>query len=666
MTMPAFRAGSISRDEPPSPAAAPWCRWRRILPIVFAALLGAPAAGAQTVRGTVVDAESGRPVVGAVVVLLDDAGRRHGAVLSNAAGEYRITAPRAGAYVLRAERVGYASIVSPALRLGEGETVTHRLAAGASRIVLEPVQARGRARECALRPDGSDQTAVAWQEARKALTATTLGGAARGSGYETRLYRLGLRLDDLAVVEERRWTLPGRARTPFTATPLRRLASTGWVQDEGDSVSFHAPDAVTLLSDEFLDHHCFRLRPGEGDRHGMAGLEFAPVAGRRVPDVHGILWMDREGALLRYLEYTYTGLEWSGTVQEIGGRVEFAQAADGTWIVSRWYIRMPVFLAGVRHEFEAPRMAGLVEQGGEIAGVGSRGAAAVLGGTVIDTLTRLPVAGVQLSVEGSGAVAFTDSTGAYRMERVPPGAGWLRVRPPAFEEVGLEPLRLPIAPLAGGTETRTVVLPRPVDVLARACGGLSGIPLVGWVRSGGQRVHLAGAEVEARWAGPAGSGLSYRATLNADGRGVYALCGATPGAEVGLVATAARRRGSASIRLPMDGAALQEIRVLVQNWTSRSRPEEHPFGRPLEEARLSGRVLDARGRGVRGATVRIGPEQPVLVTQDRGAFTWPALPPGQYTLVVSRPGQPDQPVTIVLGGGTLLEVTVRPPSAPRR
>lgn len=658
----------------PAPPASPrnhaarerrWIHTFAAAAIAALVLLCAPSAGAQTVRGTVVEAESGNPVAGAVVVLLDENSRRHGAVLSAADGGYRLTAPRGGRYVLRAERVGFQTITSPPLLLAEGETVVHRLAAGAARIVLQPVQARGRARDCTLRPDGSDQTAVAWQEARKALTATTLAADGQGLAYESRLYRLALRLDDLAVVQEQRWTVPGRARTPFTATPLRRLASTGWVHADGDSLAFHAPDAETLLSAEFLDHHCFRLRPGEGDRDGMAGLEFAPVRGRRVPDVHGILWMDREGARLRYLEYTYTGLEWAGTVQEIGGRVEFAQAADGAWIVSRWYIRMPMLL-GMRREGEPHRMVGLVEQGGDVTGVGGGGAPAVVSGMVIDTVTRLPVAGVELSVDGSGAVALTDSTGAYRLERVPPGPGWLRVRPPALDDVGLEPLRIPIAPAPGGTERRTVVLPRTVDVLARACAGLAGIPLVGWVRSGGRRVRLAGAEVEGRWQGPPGSGTAFRAFVPADGRGVYALCGLVPGAQVTLTATAARERGNAALRLPQTGAALQEIRIPIRQWTARSRPEAHPFGPPLDDARLSGRVLDARGRGVRGATVRIGPEHPALATQDRGAFTWPVLPAGAYTLLVSRPGQPEQAVPVVLGGGMTLEVTVRPvtPRAP--
>jgi hypothetical protein len=661
-------SASLIRSNPTcSDTAAAWMRRRGVAmagALAALLLLFAPGAGAQTVRGTVVDAESGRPVARAVVVLMDENGRRIDAALSGTAGDYVVSASRAGEYVLRAERVGYQSITSPRLRLGQGETVTHRLEAGAARIVLEAVQARGRARDCALRPDGSGQTALAWQEARKALTATTLGSDGRGAAYETRLYRLGLRLDDLGVVEEQRWSVPGRARTPFEATPIRRLASTGWVHSDGDSVSFHAPDATTLLSDEFLDQHCFRLRPGEGDRDGMIGLEFAPVAGRRVPDVHGILWMDREGAGLRYLEYTYTGLQWSGTVQEIGGRVEFTQAADGTWIVPRWYIRMPMYLKGQRSEDSLPRMTGVVEQGGEVVGVQGRSVPAVLAGTVIDSVTRLPVAGVELWVAGFGT--YTDSTGAYRLEGVPAGPGWLRVRPPAEADVGLEPLRIPIAPPAGSTETRTVVLPRPENRLARACAGFSGAPLVGWVRSGGQRVRLAGAEVEGRWAAPAGSGVSFRSIVVADGRGVYAVCGVAPGAEVRLVAEAARQRGNATVRMPREGPALQEIRIPVQRWTARSRPEDQPFGPPLDAARLEGRVLDARGRGIRGATVRIGPEFGPLTTGSRGAFAWPVLPPGEYTLVISRPGQPEQRVPVVLGGGTFVEVTARPSSAPDR
>ena len=113
--------------------------------------------------------------------------------------------------------------------------------------------------------------------------------------------------------------------------------------------------------------------------------------------------------------------------------------------------------------------------------------------------------------------------------------------------------------------------------------------------------------------------------------------------------------------MPEKGATLQTIRVMVERWTGRSQAGAQPFGPPPNVARLAGRVLDARGRGIRGATVRIGPQHPPLATGDRGAFTWPELTPGEYTLVVSRPGQPDQAVPLVLGHGMRMEVTLRPP-----
>lgn len=308
-------------------------------------------------------------------------------------------------------------------------------------------------------------------------------------------------------------------------------------------------------------------------------------------------------------------------------------------------------------------MTGVVEQGGDVAGTGG-GAPAVVAGTVIDTVTRLPVVGVQLSVDGSAVAAVTDSTGTYRLGAVPPGPGWLRVRSPALDEMGLEPLRIPIAPAAGAVETRTVVLPRPVDVLGRACAGFAGAHLVGWVHTGGRRERLAEAMVQARWDGPAESGATYSVTLPADGRGVFALCGAAPGARVGLIATAGGRRGSATVQLPQTGVVLQAVRITILRGTTPTRPGTHPFGPPPSVASLSGRVLDARGRAVRGATVRIGPEQPGLSTGQRGEFAWSELPPGGYTLLVLRPGLPEQAVAVVLGSGMLMEVTVRPPASP--
>jgi len=45
---------------------------------------------------------------------------------------------------------------------------------------------------------------------------------------------------------------------------------------------------------------------------------------------------------LRYVEYRYTDPPWSLEFSDAGGRIEFERLNSGAWIVSRWWIRMPV------------------------------------------------------------------------------------------------------------------------------------------------------------------------------------------------------------------------------------------------------------------------------------------------------------------------------------
>src|SRR5690606_981255 len=83
------------------------------------------------------------------------------------------------------------------------------------------------------------------------------------------------------------------------------LADHGFVRDMDGTVIFYAPDAEVLLSDAFLNTHCFGLRETTAQGEDRVGLTFEPVPGRRVPDVRGVLWLDTEGARLRSIEYQY-------------------------------------------------------------------------------------------------------------------------------------------------------------------------------------------------------------------------------------------------------------------------------------------------------------------------------------------------------------------------
>ena len=75
-------------------------------------------------------------------------------------------------------------------------------------------------------------------------------------------------------------------------------------------------------------------------KSGLIGVAFEPVKQRRDTDIEGVLWVDRESAQLRYLEFRYTPISWRGR-ELSGGKVEFHQLPSGAWIVRRWSIRMP-------------------------------------------------------------------------------------------------------------------------------------------------------------------------------------------------------------------------------------------------------------------------------------------------------------------------------------
>ena len=345
-------------------------RFRPAWLLVLAALLLPASLGGQTVRGRVVEAETGAPIPGAVVVLQDAAGRRVAAVLADAEGRYRVSAPGAGTYQLRAERVGFANPAAVTLQLAEGQTVEHELRTASRRVVLEEVVAEGQRRRCAGRPQEGAQAATVWDEARKALAATAL---AQESGDYWFLSELRIRDTDLTG----RWVMRDSTRQavaqgrPFLSATVEELVRGGYVVMEPRRVEMMGVDATAILSDLFVQHHCFGLRRPGREQRGLVGLEFVPLDGRVEPDVRGVLWLDRATAELRYVEYTYTGLGFRGPVRRLGGRIDFQRVPNGAWIIPSWLVRAPLLRAANERELNLRSMRrfhmfGISEQSGRV------------------------------------------------------------------------------------------------------------------------------------------------------------------------------------------------------------------------------------------------------------------------------------------------------------
>jgi hypothetical protein len=310
------------------------------------------AAHAQTLTGTVRTRDDLRAATGAMVILTDSANKPVAGDVADSLGRFRVQAPRAGRYAIRVERIGLRPVTAPAISLGTGQTVELPIDIATDPVALRRVRIDADSR-CDVRPkEGTpgELAAWLWEEARKALTATSVGDAKRSVPLEITDV---VRWRDLAtgrVLREERLPLTRVRGRPFTSLSPESLSVHGYVEKHGDSTVYAAPDAATLLDARFLDQHCLAARAATKDRAGLVGLAFRPARGTTLPDVRGVLWLDAESFELRSLDFGYTAPE-SLADPAFGGRVEFAHLSDGQWIVRRWTLRVPGSVASTRGRF---------------------------------------------------------------------------------------------------------------------------------------------------------------------------------------------------------------------------------------------------------------------------------------------------------------------------
>jgi len=307
-------------------------------------------AGGQTVRGTLLEEGTDRPIPGAFVILQDSTGRALATTMSGSAGTWLLRAPTAGTYQLRADRIGYSSLVSDLITLEEGESAIYRLAVGVAPIQLAELAVRGAGRHCELLGEEGLAVFRVWEEARKALAAIVWTGQQPYYRFDAVHFRRSLDPDGLPASGPEYEEVRYFGRHPFRSIPIRDLVLGGFVQTVSGSVQYYGPDADVMLSGDFLRRHCFRVVDTVDP--ALVGLNFEPADDARVIDISGTMWLDAQNSELRRLEFQYENLELNVDTRRLGGTVEFSRLPSGEWIVKHWAIRVPVI------ELAPPRSSG--------------------------------------------------------------------------------------------------------------------------------------------------------------------------------------------------------------------------------------------------------------------------------------------------------------------
>ena len=477
---------------------------RRILMIsaLLLVALGTPtAASGQWVRGTLVEQGTGAPIGGAAIVALDPDDRRLAWTLTDASGRFFFRLRTGGGFVIRADRIGHMSTMSEALEVGAADTLVYRMEALLDAIQLVGLTVEGSSRDCRIRPEEGVATARVWEEARKALEASAQ--TSRRGIYQFMVRRHERELDTRGrkVLKEASRIDRRFQAKPFKSLEASKLIEEGFVQPDGDGFRYYAPDSDVLLSDEFLDSHCLRLREGEGEDEGLLGLEFEPAGGRDVPDISGTLWLEPVSAKLQRLEFRYENLGFSVGRAPVGGTVVFAGLPNGTWFVTTWAIRMPN-LAEERTPMSSVSgglptrsriiVVGIHEEGALVMQVrNGRGdvvvesGAGTITGVVVGEDDESPVSDAVVSVWITGQQVRTGNDGLFRLGSLGDGTYDLLVTHPSLTSLGHAGELTPVRAVSGEVTSVRLTIPSKKRILKEVCVGPGpdqGGIIAGWVK----------------------------------------------------------------------------------------------------------------------------------------------------------------------------------------
>lgn len=643
------------------------------------------AASGQSLVVEVTGAESGKALAGAFVSLLDESGQAIGSGLTNEAGRALFVAPGGGRYQLTIELVGRQTHSTGLFSVAATETRRVAVSLSFQPIALAEIRVEPDQR-CRLRPADAMAISQVWETARQALA---IQAWTEGAG----VYRLDIstwdRDLDASGRKVERETRRGRTRVtraPFASLPPDDLIAGGFIRTlEDGGHEYYGPDAELLLSDEFLDTHCFRLERSS-DVPGAIGLAFEPVRTHDRSDIAGTLWVDETTAHLRFLEYRYTRLPYEEARGLAGGRVDFRALPDGAWIIERWWIRAPIMVRQAnlaRAGDTGIRVAGIRETGGEVIGISdsrqtiARAARGSVRGVVWDSTRAAPLAGATVLLTGTEYSAQTDSAGRFMFDALPNGVFTAQFSHPRLDSLDIGSPGAEVEVTADRTADLQLAIPSEAAILLAACVAeeqdAPGAVVSGVVTDRARGGSIPGATVRVQWQEVETAGTRVQArsewvdvTTNQDGR--YVACGVPIDELVHVHASILTYRsdsvevdfqapGHRKIDLQIDLPAAVAARSGIAG-TERATGAQGVQGVLLErESGLAVRDAEITVRNLSGEVVATG------VSGEGGHFRLTTPTPGRYLVSVRSLGYGSldaEPVDVSLGQLTILEVRMAP------
>lgn len=452
----------------------------RVRCVLIGCLTSLPAlASGQIVRGRVTESGSGSVVGGVIVALIDVRTRAQSvSTLSDPQGRYALRAPEAGTYQVEAKRIGVRRFLSKSIELASGETQMLDITVEGLIYKLPDVVISGLT-TCRGATGDAPRIGALWDEARTALSATRI--SLRERLFRGTVSRYVRELDPRTrrVLKEEGRDIQGVMDKPFRAVDPDSLSTRGYVTNDGSGRTYFAPDADVLLSDAFVNDHCFQLAGLSRERRGLMGLSFAPAPGRRLSDIEGTMWLDVRTFELRLVEFKFVNTDDAPDDAVADGEVHFEKLTNGAWVVRRWFIRIPhggrastpVTVSGATPNVFVRRIGYVLrEEGGHVTTetMLDRTLRSSLVGTVTDSLGR-PLGGAVVQLSGTPYKTIADARGVYRMDGVVPGTFNVIVEHPDYRAFGVFAADAEVTLPEGLTSQLHLSAPRTRELRLRLC-----------------------------------------------------------------------------------------------------------------------------------------------------------------------------------------------------
>ncbi len=610
--------------------------------------------GAQSVRGTVVRPSDSGPVAGVVVLLVDARDAVVARALTNERGEYRVAAPAAGTYRERTLRIGYRPYTSEPFVLSSAVEVVHRLSLENVAFAMDTVRVVS-VNACRVRTDTSASTYAIWAQVRAALTATQIASGDRANGARVVTYERTLDADGRRILAQQSTLNRNYSARAWLARPVDALHRAGYVTAEADGgTTYYAPDLDVLLSDSFLDDHCFRIARGSDAR--QIGLEFEPSRERRaLPDIRGTVWLNRATSELDRLEFRYANVSREQEDGGAGGSMTFVRMSNGAWAIARWHIQMPVLerrrtggFVGAASGIEL-RVAQIQVAGGELA-LMMRGrdtlwarAPLVLTGSTVDSATSRPLVGARVSVIGTPLSGTTGNDGRFSIPGMLPGVYAIEIRTPSLDAVGAVyqsefTFTDSVAPLR-------ISVPGSEQIGTSMCGASPATDhgiVTGRVAMRGDTVPPRGLGVLAEWtdigySAAAAAGKPNRSTgTRTDQRGRFWLCGLP--LQKALV-----------VRLVSDSISAEPVALRITDGML-GRADLVADRLLTSDATFAGVVVaDSTNQPLSGTEVSVADLGLTQRTNAQGQFRFGAVAQGAHRLIVRHVGYGPLDTAVVFG-----------------